>query len=327
MTTQNHAPGGARPPLPPSSGPFSLDDGDSYAAWRKWKLAAHPREVSGLVVPVENLASPSPAERARIIDLCRRANMAVYDTQDRSGAAGPQLERALRSFAAAFGMTAVEDHRSMDEEAVVSIEVVDDSVRPRSGFIPYTTRRILWHTDGYYKFGYEGAPVIRSMTLHCARQGREGGVNELLDPEIAYIRLRDENPGYIRALMAPDAMTIPEFIEDDGRIRPESKGPVFWVDEDTGALQMRYTERSRNISWKEDTATHDAVTFLRALLRGDEEPFLFRHRMAPGQGLICNNVLHTRTAFTDFDEPGRGRLMYRARYSNRIMDTGLKQAA
>ncbi len=311
----------------PRSGPFSIEDADSYTAWRAWKLENHPREVAELAVPVENLASPSPAEREKILDLSRRANMAVYDTGERSGVSSPELEHALRAFAAAFGMTAIEDHRSMDEEKVVSIEVVDETVRPRSGFIPYTTRRILWHTDGYYKFGYEGAPVIRSMTLHCARQGREGGVNELLDPEIAYIRLRDENPDFIRALMAPDAMTIPEFVEEDGRKRPESTGPVFWVDEDTGALGMRYTERSRNIAWNDDPVTARAIAFLRQLLRGDDEPFLFRHRMEPGQGLICNNVLHTRTAFTDWDEPGRGRLMYRSRYSNRIMNTGLKQAA
>ena len=314
-------------PAIPVSGPFSLDDAEAYSDWREWKLESHPRTVADLVVPLADLASPTEEERARILDLCRRANMAVYDTGDRSGRAGPELERALRSFAAHFGMTEVEDHRSMDEEAVVAIEVVDETQRPRSGFIPYTTRRILWHTDGYYKYGYPGAPVIRSMTLHCARQGREGGVNELLDPEIAYIRLRDENPGYVRALMAPDAMTIPEFVEEDGRVRPESRGPVFWVDEDTGALQMRYTERSRNIAWRDDPLTREAVAFLRELLRGDDEPFLFRHRMEPGQGLICNNVLHTRTAFTDWEEPGRGRLMYRSRYSNRIMDTGLKRAA
>jgi alpha-ketoglutarate-dependent taurine dioxygenase len=311
----------------PLDGPFSLEDSDSYKAWKEWKLQNHPGDVGGLVVPVENLASPSASEREKILDLCRRANMAVYDTSDRSGVSSLELEHALRQFAAAFGMTAIEDHRSMDEEAVVSIEVVDETVRPRSGFIPYTTKRILWHTDGYYKFGYPGAPVIRSMTLHCARQGREGGVNELLDPEIAYIRLRDENPEFIRALMAPDAMTIPEFMEEDGRTRPESQGPVFWVDEDTGALGMRYTERERNIAWSENPLTREAIAFLRDLLRGDDEPFLFRHRMEPGQGLICNNVLHTRTAFTDWDEPGKGRLMYRSRYSNRIINTGLKQAA
>ncbi|WP_051928741.1 TauD/TfdA family dioxygenase [Thermopetrobacter sp. TC1] len=317
----------AEMPKIPQTGPFSLSDEEAYRAWRQAKLAAHPKSPQEMIVPVSDLENPSPQEKARIIDLCRRANMAIYDTQDRSGEAGPALERALRHFAAHFGMTDLEEHRSMDEEQVVAIEVVDENERPRHGFIPYTTRRILWHTDGYYKYGWPGAPVIRSMILHCARQAKSGGENELLDYEIAYIRLRDENPGYIEALMAPDAMTIPEFREEDGSIRPESRGPVFWVDEDTGALQMRYTERSRHIIWKDDPLTLEAVEFLRHLLRSDEEPFLFRVRMQPGQGLVCNNVLHTRTAFEDWDEPGRGRLMYRARYSNRILNTGLLEAA
>ncbi len=325
MTAKAHA---RSPRLgPPPTGPFSLEDNKAYARWRAWKLESHPAAPEDMIVPVQDLSAPTAEEKARIRDLCRRANMAIYDTGDRSGRAGPAVERALKAFAAALGMTDVEDHRSMDEEQVVAIEVVDETERPRSGFIPYTTRRILWHTDGYYKFGWPGAPVIRSMILHCARQGRSGGENELLDPEIAYIRLRDENPAYIRALMDPEAMTIPEFVEEDGRLRPESRGPVFWVDEDTGALQMRYTERSRNIEWKDDPLTLEAVAFLRHLLRESGEPFLFRVRMQPGQGLICNNVLHTRTAFEDWKEPGRGRLMYRARYSNRIAGTELMQPA
>jgi hypothetical protein len=33
-------------------------------------------------------------------------------------------------------------------------------------------------------------------------------------------------------------------------------------------------------------------------------------------GVICNNVLHARTAFRD--DPSRPRLLYRARYYDRI---------
>jgi hypothetical protein len=37
-------------------------------------------------------------------------------------------------------------------------------------------------------------------------------------------------------------------------------------------------------------------------------------------GLVCNNVLHERSAFED--APGRPRLLYRARYVERIAGTG-----
>jgi hypothetical protein len=33
-------------------------------------------------------------------------------------------------------------------------------------------------------------------------------------------------------------------------------------------------------------------------------------------GILCNNVLHDRTGFTD--DPARPRLLYRARYHDRI---------
>jgi alpha-ketoglutarate-dependent taurine dioxygenase len=148
-----------------------------------------------------------------------------------------------------------------------------------------------------------------------------------MDPEIAYIRLRDENPAYIEALMHPKAMTIPEFIEVDGRKRPKSQGPVFWVDEDNQSLEMRYSERSRNIFWRTDRLLEQAIAFLRQLLHEGCDEFLFHHRLEPGQGLICNNVLHTRSAFTDFDEKGKRRLLYRSRYCNRIANTGLLENA
>jgi hypothetical protein len=41
-------------------------------------------------------------------------------------------------------------------------------------------------------------------------------------------------------------------------------------------------------------------------------------RLQPGQGLIGNNPLHTRTGF---ENGTRQRLLYRARYYDRIVDT------
>ena len=40
--------------------------------------------------------------------------------------------------------------------------------------------------------------------------------------------------------------------------------------------------------------------------------------MEPGQGLICNNVLHDRTGFALSTESGRDRLLFRIRYADRI---------
>jgi alpha-ketoglutarate-dependent taurine dioxygenase len=83
---------------------------------------------------------------------------------------------------------------------------------------------------------------------------------------------------------------------------------------------MRYTARTRSIVWKDDRDTRMAVGFLADLLAGDS-PYIFRHRLRAGQGIICNNVLHSRSAFTDAAGGGRVRLLYRARYHDRIRGT------
>jgi alpha-ketoglutarate-dependent taurine dioxygenase len=44
-------------------------------------------------------------------------------------------------------------------------------------------------------------------------------------------------------------------------------------------------------------------------------PWQFHAKLQAGQGLICNNVLHTRSGFTDGEH---ARLLYRARYYDRI---------
>ncbi len=155
---------------------------------------------------------------------------------------------------------------------------------------------------------------IHALLLHCVRPASEGGENALLDHEIAYIRLRDENPVYIRALMAPDAMTIPANVVKGKVLRPARTGPVFSVTHDKH-LHMRYTARSRSIEWKDNPQTHAAVAALENLLVSDD-PFIYRLTLQPGWGLISNNVLHDRSGFND--DKQHPRLLYRLRYFDRI---------
>jgi alpha-ketoglutarate-dependent taurine dioxygenase len=126
--------------------------------------------------------------------------------------------------------------------------------------------------------------------------------------------LRDANPDYVAALMQPDAMTIPARMDEDNVARPEQSGPVFAVDPDGGFLYMRYTARTRSIVWKDDTVTQAAVKTLADILASSE--YILTARLAPGMGLVCNNVLHTRSGFSD--SPGHRRLLYRGRYYDRL---------
>jgi hypothetical protein len=291
----------------PPAGPFSLDGDSAYAEWREKKLDRYPRRIDDLIVEIRDLASPTASERAEILRRIDAANMALYATTANI-ADDDRSRHDLIALGAALGLTAVEDHRSAAADGIVRIEVVDQG--GRLGYIPYTDRPINWHTDGYYNFHGAGC-AIRAMLLHCQRPAASGGDNRLLDPEIAYIRLRDEDPSLVEALMRPDAMTVPASVEASGRVRLDNVGPVYFVDSCSAALGMRFTARKRNVIWRDDSVTQGAVEALLRILR--EDPLIAETRLAAGQGLICNNVLHDRSAFA-----GGDRLLYRVRYGDRV---------
>ena len=140
---------------------------------------------------------------------------------------------------------------------------------------------------------------ILGLILHCVRPAGRGGANRLLDPEIVFLLLRNRNPEYVRALMHPQVMTIPANVTKGVERRPARVGPVFQILPE-GRLHMRYTDRSRSIEWRDDARTREAVAELKRIL-GTESRFQFEATLQPGQGLICNNVLHCRTGFEDGD--------------------------
>ncbi len=118
--------------------------------------------------------------------------------------------------------------------------------------------------------------------------------------------------------MQSDAMTIPDRVDEKDGVRTAQSGPVFSLDSG-GNLHMRYTARTRSIEWKQDAATLAAVTALEQLL-ASQASHVFQAVLQPGMGLLCNNVLHDRSAFSDHpDQPSR--LLYRARYLDRVMTT------
>lgn len=289
--------------------PFALAQGDLYQRWRDAKLQDYPDGIDSLVVELTDAGRPTTAEIDEIRRLCTKANMAIYT----SDAGATEDKSIARGFGERLGLQHLDPNMLADDDGITSLKVVER----KSGacYIPYSNHRLLWHTDGYYNLP---ARQVRSLILHCVRAAREGGENELLDPELVYIRMRDADPELVSVLMAADAMTIPANVVDGSEIREARTGPVFSIDPVTGNLHMRYTARKRNIVWKPDDATAAAVAMLEQVLAAPEQ--VFRGLLRPGQGLICNNVLHNRTAFTeDEDVP---RLLYRARYYERIENTG-----
>jgi len=285
--------------------PFDLDDRAAYERWRDRKLAEAPASAGDLVVEVGDPRALSTAEHAALMERVRRCNMAIY-----AGAMLDEDTEIPRRLGEQFGLSRLDANWLAGEDGISEIRVFDDGTQKH--YIPYTDRPIKWHTDGYYN-----SPEwqIRGMVLHCVRSAASGGENRLMDHEMAYLLLREESPEHIHALMQADAMVIPERVDEKDGVRAAQGGPVFSLD-GGGNLHMRYTALTRSIAWKQDAATKAAVAALERLLSQDETTHVFHAQLAPGMGLLCNNVLHDRAAFSD--DPARPRLLYRARYLDRI---------
>lgn len=293
---------------------LDLDDQDGYARWRDAKLANLPAGAGDLMVEVRDPRALTPTERAALLARLARTNMAIYASTVRE-----EDKSIALALGRQFGLRRLDGNWLADEDKVTRITVNGEGAHPH--FIPYTTHPIKWHTDGYYN---EPSQTIFAMVLHCVRPAAHGGENTLLDHEIAYLRMRDHNPAYVRALMAPAVMTIPAREDDDGVARATATGPVFSCHPASGRLHMRYTARTRSISWSDDAVTREAVAWLEALLASDS-PGKVQARLEPGMGLLCANVLHDRARFED--DPARTRLLYRARYYDEIDRNAVRGAA
>jgi len=284
--------------------PFHPDNRQAFEHWKAEKLATYPASLGDLIVEIGDPRQLRKTEHNQLLSLCRKTNMAIW-----AGLSGHDADKQIiRSLGQSFGLEHLDHNMCADNDAITSLTVQSDALR--NGYIPYSNRPIAWHTDGYYNSLDQ---QIHGLLLHCVQPAEEGGENELLDHEIVYLLVREESPDYIRALMHPRAMTIPANKVAGEEIRPPRTGPVFAIYPD-GHLHMRYTDRSRSIEWLDDPLLREAVAYLKTVLK-TPSPWHFKGKLQAGQGLLCNNVLHTRSGFNDGEH---GRLLYRARYYDRI---------
>tara|TARA_R110002049_G_scaffold182041_2_gene349662 strand:- start:81766 stop:82635 length:870 start_codon:yes stop_codon:yes gene_type:complete len=280
-----------------------------YSSWRDFKLAHRTQQSQ--IVPV-SIADPNVLSRQELAQLktqCENDNFAIYRLEHLSHA----NKTSIRAMASQIGMHSLDQNLCADNDSISSLQVMD--LGRARGYIPYTAKALNWHTDGYYNPIHQH---IRSFMLHCIQNAPSGGENMLINHELIYIQLRDENPQLIAALMQPDALTIPANIENGIEMRPAQSGPVFYRDSTSDTLQMRYTARSRSIQWKQDKHIQRAVGVIEELL--EDSNYVLNYTLKRGEGLVCNNILHGRSAFTNGNIPQQQRVMYRARSYNRLFN-------
>ncbi|MDH3354161.1 MAG: TauD/TfdA family dioxygenase [Chromatiales bacterium] len=285
-----------------SESPFLLENRESYQQWREEKLSRYPQGIADIIVEVADPKQLTKDEFTAMYNALERSNMVIYISPFKE--ADKDIPRRM---AAQFGLNRLNNNFMADNDGITELRINSEGEHPK--YIPYTNRPINWHTDGYYN-----SEQIHGLLVHCVRSATEGGDSELMDYEMAYLLLRDQSEDLVAALMEPEAMTIPEGVDSEGKPRGKSIGPVFSINQD-GSLHMRYTARKRNIEWKDNSVTQQAVTALSKILDSDS-PYIFKGRLEAGMGLVSRNILHKRTGFDSAEHSDR--LFYRARYFDAI---------
>ena len=306
LATLNHEP----PRSSNAASPFELDNESAYLKWRAHKLRLRDKldavqvfEVGAAVVDTDTRLAMSAQLDA--------FGFFIWQTK------GALSELELLEFNRQFGLQRIDSNLGAGENAITRLQVVSGDDQ-RSRYIPYSNRGLNWHTDGYYNAATQR---IRTFCLYCVNPAAEGGENFLFDHELLYLLLRDRDPELIAAMTAVDALSIPAN-EVQGRvIREMEQGPVFSVGPSGKRLHMRYSTRPKNIIWKQQAELQRALALIKEILA--EHEGRIEVKLQPGQGILTNNILHGRTAFTDGDIP---RLMCRARYYDEISFSDINPA-
>ena len=290
---------------------LSADNDATYRRWRDFKLDNYITDPKNCLVTIEDPTRIDSDELRRLKQIVERNNFVIYEYTDHCHNAIEGYQSICRE----LGLTRSVSNPESDENDVTTIcdhahESSDNGYRSR--YIPYTNHALNWHTDGYYNTGKR---CVRAFVLHCLASAASGGETRLLDHEIAYILLREKNPDWAQALCDPGCFTIPANVQQGKVVRRSFTGPVFSSDPQTGALYARYTERKFNVLWKDIPQIQQGVLALKSILDEDNR-WVTKIKLRPGQGIICNNVLHNRAAFSD--DPECARRFYRIRFSQRI---------
>lgn len=279
---------------------FNLDSDADYQRWRDEKLAAYPQSLGELVVELGDMTALTTSEKDKIKELVERANMCVYT----AGKAELSAE-SLLALGRQLGVSSTDKSR----RHAGSDELTNSGILNRA--IPFTTRHVRWHTDATY---YGSDQTIQALFLLCKRPALEGGSNKVLDHEILYIQLRDRHPDALRVLMSKHCFKYKN--PRTGEIAENLGGKVFWTTAQ-GNLCHRFSFRKTDMAWSEEPDVQAARAVLEALIENESDHVL-EGRLEAGLGLVSNNVLHTREKLVDSEDAEQKRLLFRARFYDRV---------
>ena len=277
-----------------------LNTKEDYKRWKDKKLESFTRNIDHLTVHISNPNSVSKPEKNKVISLLRSNNLAFFNIDNISY----KDKSSIKRFAFQIGLGDYEFDSRSDDGGLTEIKEHKHNDKI-SEYIPYTTKELNWHTDGYYNTKDNS---ILSWLLFCNTQSEKGGVNKYLDHEISYILFNDIS-NKIKDLMLENTCCIPENLMTR---RKEVLNPVYMFDDEK--LHMKFSMRKKNIIWND--ASLRAINILKSIIE-DSSEYHITKKFAEGEGVITNNVIHKRTAFTNSEN--KNRLLYRLRSKRRVI--------
>ncbi|MCY4150472.1 MAG: TauD/TfdA family dioxygenase [Gammaproteobacteria bacterium] len=292
---------------PAASGAFS--NNRQFLSWKKQKLNGYGAEYTNTPVNIADPFRIREDEYNHLVEQVQRRNFVLY----RLNPEYSESPQAIMALCRQLGLVSTIGNPESGKNHISCITDRTQDPENFSRYIPYTTKPLNWHTDGYY---YPENRKVRSFVMHCVNPAESGGENSLIDHEMLYIQMQEQAPDLIACLSLPDTLKIPENIDQGQTLRDAFEGPVYSLDENDH-LYMRFTQRKHHIIWKQDPKVSQAIETLNALLSG---PLLGKMTilLAKGEGILCNNIVHCRHAYTDSESKKVKRLLYRIRFNERI---------
>jgi hypothetical protein len=269
---------------------------NEFKQWALEKEDNIPLKIDDLIVKIQDINHATLAEISNIKDIIKRFNYCIYQSK-----VGLNAQADLMNFAQSIGMETYDTNNIHNSpiSLIMSLET-----KNALNYIPYTNKKLNWHTDGYY----DEKPIF-SWLLHCEEPAYSGGENYLLDHELAireYIIKYDN----LESLSSLDAFTIPGNTHAN---RGETKGYICDNDNEYKKFHMKFSMREKNMKLNEQSKT--AIMRMKKIIKEDCKKYCLTYKLSKNEGIVSNNILHGRNSFED----GKAvRKLYRIRSYERI---------
>ena len=269
---------------------------NEFKQWALEKEDNIPLNIDDLIVKIHDINHATLAEIYNIKDKIKRFNCCIYQSK-----VGLNTQADLINFAQCIGMETYDTNNIHNSPISLIMSLESNNAL---NYIPYTNKKLNWHTDGYY----DEKPIF-SWLLHCEEPAYSGGENYLLDHVLAireYIIKYDN----LESLSSLDAFTIPGNTRAN---RGETKGYICDNDNEYKKFHMKFSMREKNMKLNEQSKT--AIMRMKKIIKEDCKKYCLTYKLSKNEGIVSNNILHGRNSFED----GKAmRKLYRIRSYERI---------